>query len=479
MTDRATPTLLWLRRDLRLADHPGWAAARAGGGPVIPVFVLDPTTQARLGAAPAWRLGEALAAYAKQLEARGSRLILRRGPALACLRQLVAQTGAKRVVWSRLYDADARERDATVKAALKGDGIEAVSVNAHLLFEPWEVATKTGGFYKVYTPFWKAVRGASLDAPVSEPGDLAPPERWPDSDRLADWNLGAGLRRGTEIVRRHAIIGEAAARERLDWFLDGPVARYKADRDRMDIDATSKLAQCLSLGEISARTLWQAGWRAFEGASGAAAAGAECFVSELVWREFAYHLLYHTPQIEARNWRPEWDAFPWAADSEAAELWRRGRTGIAAVDAAMREMYVTGTMHNRGRMIVASFLTKHLLVDWRAGEAWFRDCLIDWDPAANAMGWQWSAGTGPDATPYFRVFNPDSQAERFDPARAYRDRWIAEGRSRPHPDALSFFEAIPRAWGLSPEQAYPAPVIGLKEGRERALEAYRKLREAV
>ncbi len=478
MTDAAPPTLLWLRRDLRLADHPGWAAALAGGGPVIPVYVLDPATEARLGAAPAWRLGEGLAAYSQALAARGSRLVLRRGDALDTLAALAEETGARRVVWSRLYDGAAIARDTEVKAGLKARGIEATSVNAHLLFEPWEVETKTGGFYKVYTPFWKAVRGAELSEPIPEPADLAPPATWPASERLEDWGLGRRMNRGAEVVAEFAIVGEAAARARLDWFLGEAIHRYKADRDRMDLDATSRLAQTLSLGEISARTLWQAGWRAVEAASGAQAAGAETFVSELVWREFAYHLLYHTPHIEARNWREAWDAFPWAADSEGAELWRRGRTGIEAVDAAMRELYVTGTMHNRGRMIVASFLTKHLLVDWRAGEAWFRDCLIDWDPASNAMGWQWSAGTGPDATPYFRVFNPATQAERFDPERAYRDRWIAEGRARPHPDALKFFEAVPRSWGLSPSDAYPDPVIGLKEGRERALAAYRKLKEA-
>ncbi len=478
MTDRPAPTLLWLRRDLRLADHPGWAAALEGEGPVIPVFILDRETEEKLGAAPLWRLGRALEVYGAALAEKGSRLILRRGAALPALRALVEETGARRVVWSRLYDAAARARDTDVKAALISDGLEARSVNSHLLFEPWEVETKTGGFYKVYTPFWKAVRGAGLPEPLATPGDLAPPESWPASDDLADWGLARAMDRGAEIVARHARVGEAAARGRLGWFCGEAIGRYQADRDRMDLDATSGLAQHLSLGEISARTLWHAGWRAAERASGKAAEGAVGFVSEVVWREFAYHLLYHTPEIEDRNWRPEWDAFPWAEDSEAAELWRRGRTGVAVVDAAMREMYVTGTMHNRGRMIVASFLTKHLLVDWRAGEAWFRDCLIDWDPASNAMGWQWSAGTGPDATPYFRVFNPDTQAEKFDPERAYRDRWIAEGRSRPHEDALSFFDAVPRSWGLAPDDAYPEPVIGLKEGRERALAAYRKLRAA-
>jgi deoxyribodipyrimidine photo-lyase len=471
------PTLLWLRRDLRVADHPGWEAALALGGPVIPVFVLDPVIERTYGAAPRWRLERALEAHAEALAARGSRLVLRRGPALEALRALVAETGAGRVVWSRQYEREARARDTEVKAALKADGVEAVSVNSALLFEPWTVETTEGSYYKVYTPFWKAVRGAELAEPLPAPSDLAPPEDWPASDRLGDWQLGRAMNRGAEVVARHAIVGEDAAWERFRRFRDEAIGRYKADRDRLDLDATSRMSQALSFGEISARALWHEGWDAVRRLSGEAATGAETFVSELVWREFAYHLLYHTPQIEDENWREEWDAFPWAEDGEGAERWRRGRTGVEAVDAAMREMYVTGTMHNRGRMIVASFLTKHLLVHWRVGERWFRDHLIDWDPASNAMGWQWSAGSGPDATPFFRIFNPATQGERFDPNRAYRDRWIAEGRDRPNSDALSYFEAIPRSWGMSPQDRYPEPVIGLKEGRERALEAYRRLRE--
>lgn len=476
MTAETAPTLLWLRRDLRLSDHPGWQVALEAGGPVIPVFVLDPVVEESFGAAPLWRLERSVAALAAELSRRGSRLILRRGHALGCLRDLIAETGARRVVWSRLYDGAARARDTEVKAALRADGIEAISVNAALLFEPWEVETKTGGYYKVFTPFWKAVRGAGIADCLPEPSRLSPPDRWPASDRLEDWGMAAAMNRGAEVLGAFAIVGEGAARDRMAAFLDGPIGRYRSDRDRMDVDGTSRLGQCLATGEISARTLWHAGRAAMDRDGGEAAAGAETFVQELVWREFAHHLIYHTPHIETRNWRPEWDGFPWSDGGEGAERWRRGRTGIEIVDAAMREMYVTGTMHNRGRMLVASFLTKHLLVHWQAGEQWFRDCLVDWDPASNAMGWQWSAGSGPDATPYFRIFNPETQAQKFDPRGAYRDRWIAEGRKRPHADALKYFEAIPGAWRLSPDAEYPAPVIGLKEGRERALAAYQESR---
>jgi len=472
----SSPTLLWLRRDLRLHDHRGWHRALAGGGPVIPVFILDPVIEAGYGAAPKWRLDRALDALQRDLGHRGSRLILRRGPALAVLEALIAETGADRVVWSRLYDSAARERDASIKDALGKRGITAESVNSSLLFEPWTVQNGAGSYYRVYTPFWKAVRGRDVAEPLATPGDLAPPEDWPGTDSLADWRLGREMSRGGDVVARHAVVGEAAARDRLEAFLAGSIARYKAERNRPDLQATSRLSENLAYGEISPGTLWHAGRTAMAERSGGASAAAEHFLKELVWREFAYHLLYHTPEIETANWRAQWDAFPWRRDNADAERWRRGRTGIAMIDAAMREMFVTGTMHNRCRMLVASFLTKHLLTDWRVGEAWFRDCLIDWDPASNALGWQWTAGCGPDAAPYFRIFNPDTQAEKFDPDGRYRSRFLAEGRAAPHRDALAYFDAVPRSWNLDPGDPYPRPMIDLADGRARALSAYEQIK---
>ncbi len=464
------PTLLWLRRDLRLSDHPGWQAALANGGPVVPIFILDPLVEDAYGAAPKWRLSLSLGQLAQDLEVAGSRLILRRGEAAMVLRDLIAETGAKRVVWSRLYDRKSIARDTEIKAALQTGGIEVESVNASLLFEPWTVETQTGGIYRVYTPFWKAVRDRDVAEAVAAPGDLAAPVSWPASDRLEDWALGASMRGGSEIVAGHVCIGEASARDRLDGFVERAIDRYKSERDFPAFEATSRLSENLTYGEISPRQIWHVGMRAMQ--ERGHAREAEHFLKELVWREFAYHLLYHTPEIETGNWRAEWDAFPWRDDNDDAECWRRGVTGIEMVDAAMREMYVTGIMHNRTRMLVASFLTKHLMTHWKIGEAWFRDCLIDWDPAANAMGWQWTAGSGPDAAPYFRIYNPDTQAEKFDADRRYRNRFLAEGRMDPHEDALAYFDAVPRSWGFSPDQSYPAPVIGLSEGRARALSAY-------
>jgi deoxyribodipyrimidine photo-lyase len=284
------------------------------------------------------------------------------------------------------------------------------------------------------------------------------------------------MRRGAAVVARHANVGEAAAQDRLGAFCAGPVADYADRRDRLDLSATSNLSENLATGELSPRAAWAAGRAALERQGGGK--GAETFLQELVWREFAYHLLYHTPRLTDANWREDWDAFPWRADNADAERWRRGMTGEPVIDAAMRELYVTGRMHNRARMLVASYLCKHLMTDWRGGEAWFRETLIDWDVASNAMGWQWAAGSGPDAAPFFRIFNPATQAEKFDPDRAYRRRWLAELSRSPGADALSYFDAIPKKWGLKASQPYPSPLVDLKTGRERALEAYTRLRQA-
>ena len=461
------PLILWFRRDLRLDDLPMLSAALATGRPLIPVFVLDPETEA-LGAAAKWRLGLGVAEFARRLEAAGSRLVLRRGAAAAVLLALVEETGAAGVMWSRLYDPAAKARDTGVKSALRARGLLGESHAGHLLHEPWTVATGQGGFYRVYTPYWRTVRGMEVPAPVPAPERLPAPERWPVSERLEDWRMGAAMRRGAAVVAAHVRVGEAAARVRLAEFLSGPVEGYDSARDLPAVAGTSRLSENLTYGEIGIRRVWHAAMAAFH----RGAAGAETFLKELVWREFAYHLLHHSPHIAERNWKPEWDAFPWQGDGPQAEAWRRGMTGEPFVDAAMREMYVTGTMHNRGRMIVASYLTKHLMTHWKIGLDWFADCLVDWDPAANAMGWQWAAGSGPDAAPYFRIFNPATQVEKFDPKGAYRRRFIAEGQRAAGAEARAFFEAVPLSWRLDPARPYPARIVDLAEGRARALAAY-------
>ena len=455
------PLILWFRRDLRRDDHPMLAAAVATGRPLIPVFLLDPQTGS-IGAAAQWRLGLAVARFGQDLAAAGSRLTLRKGPALAQMQALLAETGAAGVWWSRLYDPVCVARDTSVKAALQKDGHEARSFPGHVLVEPWDIATGAGDPYRVYTPFWKALRSRGVDAPTPQTTRLRPPETWPATEVLTDWRLEAAMNRGAAGVLAHQAVGEVAARDRLENFLAGPVRDYANLRNHLALPATSRLSENLTYGEIGVRRVWHMGLRALE----EGAPGAESFLKELVWRDFAWHLIHHFPRIATQNWREEWQTFPWRPDTADAERWRRGQTGEPLVDAAMRALYATGTMHNRARMITASYLTKHLLTDWRIGQAWFADCLTDWDPASNAMGWQWVAGSGPDAAPYFRIFNPETQAEKFDADGSYRRHWL-EGAG-----AAEFHRAVPRSWALNPAAPPPVPALPLAEGRARALAAF-------
>lgn len=466
------PILLWLRRDLRLTDNPAMDWAAQQGRPVIPLWLRDEVVET-WGAAPSWRAGLGLAELGRALHGIGSRLILRTGPALETLRAVASETGADTVAFNRLYVAGERARDERVALGLRADGLAVETFQGHVLFEPAEVATKTGGYYKVFTPYWKAVRGRDLAPPTGPLDALEAPGDWPASDDLADWKMDRAMQRGAAVVGRHVHVGEEAARSRLHDFLHHRADDYVRGRDLLAVDGSSGLSENLTWGEISARECWFAGLKR----RGEGHEGAETFLKELGWRDFAQHLAWHTPRLTSDHWKPQWNDFPWRGDNDDAEAWRRGRTGIEVVDAAMRELYVRGRMHNRARMLVASYLTKHLMTDWRVGCAWFADCLVDWDPASNAMGWQWAAGSGPDASPFFRIFNPDTQAEKFDPDGEYRDRWLAHRADGPL--ARSYFDAIPHAWEMSPDDPYPAtPVVGLAEGRARALEAYGQRRDA-
>ncbi|MGV6839194.1 MAG: cryptochrome/photolyase family protein [Planktomarina sp.] len=466
-----TPTLVWLRRDLRLTDHAALTAAAGRGGPVICVALRDTALQS-LGAAPKWRFGLGLEKFAQTLEAMGSKLIFRTGEGVDVLPKLASELGAGAVYWSRSYDPSVQKGDAALKSKLKDMGLDAQSFTGHLLFEPWSIETKTGGYYRVYSPMWRAVRGLPLAQPLPKITKLAAPDTWPASENIADWQLGADMVRGADVVCAYAQVGEDAAQARLDGFVQTGIHAYKDTRDIPSIDGTSGLSENLAYGEISPLTCWFAALAPFE----AGAKGAETFLKELVWREFAYHLLHHTPHITHANWKPAWDNFPWEDNPSSAKViaWKQGRTGLRFVDASMRQMYVTGTMHNRGRMIVASYLTKHLMTHWKIGLDWFEDCLIDWDPASNAMGWQWTAGSGPDAAPYFRIYNPESQIDKFDPDRTYIRTWIAEGQANPSLQGASYFKAIPKSWGLSADMAYPDPIVSAADGRKAALEAFER-----
>ena len=468
----SSPIIVWIRRDLRLSDHAALWQAASSGRPVIPVFVLDEVIET-LGAAPKWRFGLGVETFSCALAGIGSRLITRRGNALDVLRAVVAETGAGAVWWQRAYDPDSTARDREVKSALKSQSIDAKSFPGHLLFEPWQVESQSGGFYRVFTPFWRAIMKRDPGTVFPRVTHLRSPDSWPSAEKPADWGLGRAMGRGLAVVSRHVAAGEEAAERRLETFVSHHITDYGSLRDFPGRDGTSRLSENLAYGEISARSIWSA----VQSAQDYGSPGAESFLRQLAWRDFAYHLLHHTPHIAFENWRREWEGFPWNEDEGAPEIlaWQQGRTGVAFVDAAMRELYVTGYMHNRARMIAASYLTKHLLGHWRIGLKWFEDCLIDWDPASNAMGWQWVAGSGPDAAPYFRIFNPDTQLGKFDSDQSYIRRWIAEDQEAPSETSLSFFEAAPENWRLTPASSYPTPIVALNTGRDRALAAYKTL----
>ncbi|WP_170421385.1 cryptochrome/photolyase family protein [Ruegeria arenilitoris] len=468
MENERSPIIMWFRRDLRLSDHPALSAAAETGRPVIPVFICDDSVDA-LGAAPKWRLGLGLKAFSNALRDAGSKLILRRGDALTVLQDLITKTGAQSVFWSRAYDPEAIARDTKIKAALTDQNVLAKSFSGRLLFEPWTVATKTGQPFRVFTPMWRAVQSRDVPAPSTAVTRLPPPDVWPMSDDLEDWRMGAEMQRGAAVVAPFVCPGEAAAFQALHQFLNR-ITDYSDHRDRLDMDGTSNLSEYLSLGEIGPRSVWHT----IQQASMTGVQGVEPYLRQLVWREFAYHLMNHTPSLLTGNWKPEWDIFPWNTDADSPEViaWKQAKTGVPGVDAGLRQMYVTGRMHNRARMIVASYLTKHLMTHWKIGMDWFADCLVDWDPAANAMGWQWVAGSGPDASPFFRIFNPQTQQEKFDPHSRYVRQWVAEGQANPPETALAYFDAVPKSWGLSPTDPYPQPVVALAAGRARALAAY-------
>ncbi|MBL8698775.1 MAG: deoxyribodipyrimidine photo-lyase [Alphaproteobacteria bacterium] len=476
MTSNA-PIIVWFRQDLRLTDNPALRAAAER--PVIALYILDDGSAGAWapGGASRWWLHNSLASLAADLAARGGRLVLRRGDSAAVLDAVIAESGATGVHWNRCYEPAAIARDKRIKAALEARGIVAKSFNAALLFEPWTITTQAGQPFKVYSPFARACRAApEPPRPEPAPARVPGPARPVASDTLESWRLLPSRPDWAVGLRETWRPGERDARARLDRFLDGPVATYKDERNRPDIEATSRLSGHLHFGEISPRELWHA-TRARAGES----TGGTHFISELLWREFSHHLLFHWPDLPERNWRRDFDDFPWAEDAAALAAWQRGRTGYPIVDAGMRELWRTGWMHNRVRMIVGSFLVKHLLLPWQAGEAWFWDTLVDADLANNAASWQWIAGCGADAAPYFRVFNPILQGEKFDPAGAYVRRWVPELARLPADLVHRPWEAaepVLAAAGVALGRTYPRPIVDHGKARARALAAFAALRRA-
>ena len=479
-SDACRPALVWLRDDLRLADNPALAAAVASGREVVALHLLDDVSPdlRPLGGASRWWLHRSLDAFLRRFEAIGGRLVLRRGAASEVVAAFAEEIDAAEVHWNRRHLPGAVAIDRELKARLRGGGRRVESFRAGLLHEPPEVKTLGGGAFRVFTPFWKACRARGpFRAPLPAPGAIRRSSREIASLRLDDLGLlprapywAAGLD-GTWTP------GEVGARERLARFLDHGLRGYAVLRDRPDLDHGSRLSAHLRFGEISPFTVAAAVADRVEADPGLAADG-DKFLAELGWREFAHHLAFHFGDLADRNFQPRFDRFPWHDDGVLVETWRRGRTGYPIVDAGMRELWATGTMHNRVRMVAASFLTKHGLVDWREGERWFFDTLVDACPAVNPASWQWVAGSGADAAPYFRIFNPVTQGTKFDPDGAYVRRWVPELAALPAPAIHAPWTAptavLARA-GVELGRTYPTPMVDHPRARERALAAFAEL----
>lgn len=478
--------IVWFRRDLRLADHPALTAAAANHQYVVPVYIDAPEEEAPWapGGASRWWLHHSLAALQGSLAALGAPLVIRQGESLATLRALVKETGASAVYWSRLYEPKTIGRDANIKAALRDDGLTAESSNAALLFEPWQTQTGSGDPYRVFTPFWKncAARLDLQPAPLPVPAKLRGPKKSPMSLDLAALKLLPKIPWAGGLAE-HWTPGEAGAMDRLEAFLDGPVPSYNEDRNRPDLDATSRLSPHLHFGEISPRQALAATRAAvLRGGRVGIAGGAEHFLREIGWREFNHHLLYHYPHTTDAPLDRRFAELVWRTDAKLLAAWQLGRTGYPIVDAGMRELWHTGYMHNRVRMVAASLLVKNLGQSWLEGARWFWDTLVDADLPNNTAGWQWTAGCGADAAPYYRIFNPVLQTERFDPHRRYLRRWLPEIAALPDAWIHKPWEAPPEVWraaGLTPGKEYPIPAVDLRASRDTALQAYETVKVAV
>ena len=477
--------IVWFRDDLRLADNPALTAGVASGHPLICLYVLDEESEGvrPLGGAAKWWLHGALEELEGSLHRVGGELVIMRGKSAFLLERAAIETGATSVFWNRRYDGASRAIDAKIKATLTARGIAVESFCANLLHEPWTIKTAAGEPFRVFTPFWRAERSA-----------LEPTAPLPSPKRLTRHALPASIKRHIRTLTSLKLEprapdwagglraawqrGEKAGVARLSEFLESGLPDYATDRDRPDKTATSRLSPYLRFGNVSPRQVWQAAETAVSsGASRASARDLEKFRAELGWREFSYHLLFHHPQLASENFEPRFVRMRWRHDPPALRVWRRGLTGYALVDAGMRELWSTGWMHNRARMVAASFLIKHLLIDWREGERWFWDTLVDADPANNAASWQWVAGSGADAAPFFRIFNPVLQGQKFDPHAIYAKRWIPE--LEPLPAELIYKRGgdLPELLALEGRaQAYPPQIVDHDEARRRALEAFRSLR---
>lgn len=476
MSETQNPVICWFRWDLRLQDNPALAAASASGQPVICLYIYDDQSERLrpIGGASKWWLDKSLRKLGEDIAARGGSILLRRGEAQSILDEVISQTGANAVYWNRRYAPGERSLDETIKSGLKARGIDAKSFNGSLLTDPWTFKTGSGGHYRVFTPYWRAIQ-ANYEAPsaLPAPKTLAKPDLL--GDDLGTWDLHPTRPDWSTGFAPIWSPGETGAHQRLERFLDGAVSKYDEHRNRPDIDTgTSGLSPHLRFGEISPVQVWRAVQSLLQ-AGKVSREGAMTFLSEIAWREFSYVLLFHQEDLAEENYNRGFDHMEWRDAPEDFDAWCKGETGFPIVDAGMRQLWQTGWMHNRVRMIVASFLTKHLLIDWRRGEKWFWDTLVDADVAANPASWQWVAGSGADAAPYFRVFNPITQGEKFDETGTYVTRYCPElmkipKKFRYQPWEMKTEQA--RFTGIKLGETYPRPIVSHRLGRERALDAY-------
>jgi deoxyribodipyrimidine photo-lyase len=475
MAKRDGTAILWFRQDLRLADHPALHAALAAAGHVVPVYVLDTDTPGvwAPGGASKWWLHHSLAALADSLASAGATLVLRQGDPAQIIPALAAEAGAATVHAGVAHEPWWRRQDEAIAGTLKSAGRKLVRHRVSTLFDPWNIRTKTGGIYGMYTPFARAVQaGPAPEKPLPAPSRI-PGMDGVATDLLADWHLLPSTPDWAGGLRDTWQHGEAAARARLKQFLANAANAYGTGRNLPGKSGTSALSPYLHFGEISPNTVWHAALAHGDNA------GVQTYLSELIWRDFNAYLLWHNPALPDAPLREDFAQFPWRHDKKALRAWQRGQTGVPIVDAGMRQLWQTGWMHNRVRMIVGSYLTKHLLLHWRDGEDWFWDTLVDADLASNAGNWQWTAGCGVDSQPYFRVFNPVTQGEKFDQDGTYVRRFVPEIAALPDRFLHAPWDAPPeilRGAGVRLGVTYPTPMIELAEGRNRALEAYRAIR---
>jgi deoxyribodipyrimidine photo-lyase len=480
----APVTVVWFRTDLRVADNPALTAA-AERGPVVPIYVWAPEEEGDWppGAASRWWLHHSLAALGSELKRLGAPLIRRRGDSLEEVLQVAKEAGASAVYWNRSYEPASLARERRVEAALRGTGLETIAFNASLLREPWTVAKQNGKPYQVFTAYWRACQGAEdPGSPVSAPRWLRSATRPIASLEIESFRLlpAHNWADGFGAVWKP---GERGAAAELERFLQSGLEAYADNRNRPDLEGTSRLSPHLHFGEVGPRQVWRSVMeKVRKQTTTGLATGPRQFLAELGWREFAHHLLFHSPHTPEQPLRAEFAAFPWRDNPEWREAWEQGRTGYPLVDAGMRQLWKTGWMHNRVRMVVASFLVKNLSIPWQQGARWFWDTLVDADLANNTLGWQWTAGCGADAAPFFRIFNPVTQGEKVDPDGVYVRQWVPELAKLPSKWVHKPWQApgpVLAEGGVALGKEYPEPLVSLFSSRQAALSAYDRIKRGL